>query len=145
MMLESLKHTSGFARCLVCLCGLFFLGIEKLKGTSVVREIIHPACLTGKMIATSLGGYELTVYCRVRHYQRNYMRWFVPTRHHILYQVYSVASNDAPESLKKACEANMTIPSSLHWCVNDAVQEAVAVDAYLDMLIDRLEPRMSRL
>lgn len=112
-------------------------------GPSTFKEIAYKPCLASKVTATSIGGYELSVYCRTRHYARLYSCPLVPTQHIVLHQVYSVVSADAPESLRKACEATITVPAWMHWCVNNDTQEALAVRSYLDILIDRLEPKCS--
>lgn len=142
-MFERLKHKRGVAGGFVRLCGYVFESVEKLKGPSTFKELSYAPCLAAKMTATSIGGYDLSVYCRVRHYARVYQRQLAPTKHIILYQVYSVASADAPKSLREACETTIVIPAWMHWCVNNDVQEALAVRAYLDILIDRLEPKCS--
>jgi hypothetical protein len=127
-------------------CSLYYLGIEQLKGASTVVEIFWPARLKPKMTATSVMGYRLEVYCQRKHYARRYTRLFVPTRHHIQFQVYSTVSADAPPALKTACEIVMSISSGTHWSVDSDYQEKLAVDAYLDLLaahLRRTNPAMN--
>ncbi len=54
------------------------------------------------------------------------------------YRVFSVVSDDAPEPLKKACELDIDIPALLPPSVDDHGHRQAAVNAYLDILIERL-------
>lgn len=118
------------------LTGRLYLLWEVFKGTSTVREIFAPARLSAKVIATSVRGFQLSVYCQKRHYARTYRRFFVPTRHHVLYRVTGTVSNDAPEALKRACEnTTVHICSCTHWAVDEEFQEQQAMKAYLDLLV----------
>lgn len=143
-MIDKVKPKGLWARLCFSFFGAWFLIWERIKGASSVVEIIHPTRLEPKMVATSLAGYELSVYCRARHYERTYLRWFARPKYYVVYQVYSIASSDAPRELKSACENCMTIPASMHWSVADEAQEKAAIDSYLDILIGRLQPTMSR-
>lgn len=112
---------------------------EQTKGASTVYELFAPARLTAKLVATSLMGYELSVFCRKKHYTRIYERFFVPAGHHVIYQITATASNDAPQALKDACELELSISSSTHWTVDEDFQERLAVQAYLDLVIAHLQ------
>ena len=128
---------------LVMLCGYLVLFLERLKGRNRVKEIPHPSRQSPKVVATSLTGYDLLVFCRIRHYKRTYEKWWAPARHYVLYEVFSRVTSDAPESLAIACRTVLTIPSFMHWCVSTAAQEKIAVDTYLDILIRQLDPKFT--
>lgn len=113
---------------------------EVAKGESTVREVFAPARIQAKVIATSLANYQLSLYCQKHHYARIYDRFFVRTRHHVLYRVTGTVSSDAPDVLKHACEnTSLAICSCTHWAVNEDFQERLAVKAYLDMLVSYMQ------
>lgn len=60
------------------------------------------------------------------------------------YRVFSVVSQDAPDSLKKACELDIDIPALLPHAVSDHGHRQAAVNAYLDILIERLGQEVFR-
>jgi hypothetical protein len=120
--------------------GRFCLFWEKLRGASTFSEVFAPARLSAKLVATSLLGYKLSVFCQRRHYQRIYDRFFVPTRHHVIYQISGVVSADAPPALKQACgEVTLSISTNVHWAVDEDFQERLVTQAYLDLLIAHLK------
>lgn len=123
------------------LIALFFYWLEGLKGSVTVRYRVDGAPLTGKITGVFIAGYNLTIYCRRKVFVFHYSNWWVYRRKIVHYQVYSVITPDAPEELRKACEIRMSIPARFHWRVGNHVQQKAAVNAYLDILIESLEPQ----
>lgn len=131
-------------RTLIKYFGAVFLLWERLKGTKTVREVKHPDNALGHLTGYSVAGYSLDVYCQRKHYRRSYDKWFVPNQDHMAYRVFSVVSQDAPDSLKKACELDIDIPALLPHAVSDHGHRQAAVNAYLDILIERLGQEVFR-
>lgn len=122
------------------LIGWWWLLLESFKGTKTVQEIQHPRNALGHLTGYSVSGYRLEIYCQKKHYRRHYDKWFIPNEDHVAYRVFSVVSQDAPLGLKKACELDVDIPALLPPAAPDAVQRRAVIDAYLDILIERLGP-----
>lgn len=118
--------------------GAFLLFWESLKGKKTVREIKHPKNALGHLVGYSVAGYTLEIYCQRKHYRRSYDKWFIPNKDHMAYRVFSVVSADAPDSLKKACELDVDIPALLPPAIDDHAHRQAVVNAYLDLLIERL-------
>jgi hypothetical protein len=117
---------------------------ESLKGTKTVREVKHPSNTLGQLVGYSVAGYKLEIYCQRKHYRRSYDKWFIPNKDHMAYRVFSVVSQDAPDSLKKACELDIDIPALLPLAIDDHGHRQAAVNAYLDILIARLGEEVFR-
>lgn len=115
-----------------------FLWLERFKGyrrvVDVTPAVIDPFTMTSREI----GGYQITLYCHKRVYRQEYARWFIPGRDHASYQVSATVSQDAPARLKKACELEVSFPAFFSDLVEDRVQKKIAINAYLDLLNERL-------
>jgi hypothetical protein len=120
------------------LLGSLFLITERIKGTKTVLEIKSPKNSLGYLLAYAVSGYEISIYCQVKRYHRIYDKWFAPNRYIVVYRVFSVVSNDAPENIRTACELDIDIPEQLHNAVSEQHQKDEAIRAYLDLLINRL-------
>lgn len=112
--------------------------IEKIKGSTIVTEISTPKNLVAHLTGYSIFGYEIQIFCQKRHYRRSYDKWYVPNANHVAYSVFSIVSNEAPVTLKKACELDIVIPQLMGENIDEKRQKQAAVDAYLDILAQTL-------
>lgn len=120
-----------------------FLFVEKrIKGNKQFKEISAPEDqdLVGTLTGYSVTGYQIQIYCNKVRYRKKYSRWYVPPSNIDLYHVYSVVSNDAPASLKAACALEITIPPPHPEFLNTDFQKDAAIEWYLDLLIQRMQP-----
>lgn len=115
---------------------------RRFKGTQTINTITKPADLDliGTLTGYSVTGWEIKIYCSKIRYQKQYSRWYVPSTSIDLYRVYSVVSQDAPESLKKACNLDITIPPPRDTFFSDEFQKDAAIEWYLDLLTERMSP-----
>lgn len=116
----------------------FLVFLEKLKGKRIVKERFRPSELIAHLTGYSVSGYDIRLYCQPKYYVREYLWWFVPNKSYASYRVFSVVSNDAPLALKQACELETDFPAMAHDLASNAVQKETAVQAYLDLLIERI-------
>lgn len=116
-----------------------FLFLEKLKGKKTLHEVKLPKNALGHLVGFAVSGYEVRIYCQKKQYKRKYDNWFVPDKNMVVYRVFSVVTNDAPERLKEACELDVDIPCQLSPFVDDEGQKDAAILAYLDLLATRLD------
>ena len=114
--------------------------LEQWKGHSTVKEVKHPSNAMGKLVGFALNGYQLEIFCQRRHYRRAYDKWFIPNQDKIAFHVYSMVTSDAPDILQRACEFKLDIPALLPSWVGDEAQREAAVNAYLDILAEKIGP-----
>jgi hypothetical protein len=112
---------------------------EKLKGHTTVHEVKLPKNALGHLVGFAITGYEVRIYCQKKQYKRKYENWFIPDKNMVVYRVFSVVTNDAPERLKEACELDVDIPCQLSTVVDDDGQRDAAILAYLDLLAAKLD------
>jgi hypothetical protein len=118
-----------------------FLLVEKLKGSRSIKETTeYEDPILGTLVGYSVSGYQIQVFCRKKSYRKKYARWFVPPTDLVMYHVYSIISHDAPESLKKACALEITIPRPRPEFLDDEYQKDAAIEWYLDLLIQKMSP-----
>ncbi len=117
------------------------LYIEKLKGKKTVYEVMLPKNALGHLVGYAVSGYEVRIYCQKKQYKRMYDSRLIPDKDTVVYRVFSVVSNDAPEDLREACELDTDIPCQLSPLIDDEGQKEAAVQAYLDLLAARLDTR----
>lgn len=121
----------------------YFLYLEnRFKGTRTLRTATkpHDMDLLGTLIGYSVTGYEIKIFCNKIRYHQKYSRWYVPSTNIDLYRVYSTTSQDAPDSLKKACSLEITIPPPRDTFFSDEFQKDAAIEWYLDLLTERMSP-----
>jgi hypothetical protein len=111
---------------------------EELKGTKVVKEIIPRDMLQGHLTGYAVAGYEIRLYCQKKTYRREYHWWCIPNREYATYRVFSIVSPDAPTALRKACELEIDLPQMIPSLVSQSYQKQVAIQAYLDILMERI-------
>ena len=129
-----------FIRRLLSRCFLF---VEKrLKGNKIFRDVSNPEDkdLVGTLTGYSVTGYQIRIYCSRQRLQKVHARWYIPTTNIDLYHVYSVVSQDAPQSLKDACALEVRIPSPVPEFLSTEFQKDAAIECYLDLLIQRMKP-----
>lgn len=119
--------------------GWFYETWEKVKGKGQVQREAHKANFAEDLIACSLAGYEIRIYCQKELYRRKYDLWFIPNERAISYRVYGVVSNTAPQKLKDICEFDLKIAVSTSRFSNGNDKRQHAIKAYLDVLIERLK------
>jgi hypothetical protein len=119
------------------LLGSLFLFLERIKGTKTVLEIKNPKNALGHLAAYHVSGFEINIYCQLKHYHRAYDRWYAPNTDIWAYHIFSVVSKDAPESIRQACELDIDLPSQFPSFVDVEHQKDEAIRAYLDLLISR--------
>lgn len=118
-----------------------FLFVEKLKGTKSINETtVFEDPHLGTLVSHSITGYRVQIFCKKRIYRKRYSRWFIPPTDLVMYDIYSVVSCDAPESLKKACTLEITIPRPRPFFFDESAQRNAAIEWYLDLLIQRVSP-----
>jgi hypothetical protein len=125
---------------LIRMLGALIVFLERMKGRWTLKEVKHPRNNLGRLSGFSVQGYGLEIYCHRRHYRRHYDKWFIPNKDRMAFHVFSMVSPDAPDMLQKACELVLDIPQFLPSYASDEAQREAAVQAYLDILIERLGP-----
>jgi hypothetical protein len=116
----------------------FFSLVERLKGEKTVREMHSPGDYLVHLTGYSVSGYEIRLYCQKKIYIREYWRWFIPNEYYVTFRVFSVVSNDAPSTLKNACELELDLPAMMPKFLSHEVQKECAIQAYLDILIAKI-------
>jgi hypothetical protein len=115
-----------------------YLLFERIKGVAFFEEIVTPPALTEHLTGYSVSGYELRLYCQRKKYRRTYLRWSWLNRTYSAFRVYSITSNDAPPCLREACELDIYFPAFAPSFLSENLQKELAIQAYLDILIERL-------
>lgn len=124
---------------LITLIGVALLFYERFKGTKTVYEIKGPENALGNLQGYSVRGYQITIFCQRKEYVAVYDSKWTPNRKRVLYRVFGVVTNDAPQALKKACELDIHLPSFISPLNMDAEVRRACVHAYLDLLEKKLE------
>jgi hypothetical protein len=118
--------------------GLVLLAFERVRGPRWVTEIRESDQALGCLKGFTIQGYEIAIYCHRKTYRVQYKHWYIPDRWLFTYKVFSVVTNDAPLSLRKACELDLELPSLVSTrSFNSEIRQA-QVMAYLDLLDQRL-------
>jgi hypothetical protein len=87
-------------------------------------------------------GYELSIFCAATYYERHYSRFYMPMRLMANYHVYTLVPPEAPERLRAiAGSFAADIPRQYSSLATEVKQKQGAVEAYLDLLISRLDRR----
>jgi len=115
-----------------------FLLVKRLKGRSSVREEYRPPDLVAFLTGYSISGYEVRLYCQKKYYVREYWRWWVPNLRFTTFYVFATATNDAPASLRMACDFEVELPPQAPWFLSTSLQRKAAIRAYLDLVIERM-------
>lgn len=118
--------------------GKLLLVFDEMKGKRCVSEITQRDSLTGHLTGYSISGYEIRLYCKRVQYRREFKRWWAPSEEFCVYRVFSIVSHTAPPLLKKACELDIALPEMVPSFVDTVKQKEMAIQAYLDILIDKI-------
>lgn len=103
--------------------------------------INHVASLT----VHSVHGCEVTLNCQATYYKRIFRRLWVPTRRMAVYRISAIVTADAPQSLRDvAGEFTATFPRECLYWMGETHQKQRAIEAYLDLLLAKLDRRQSR-
>jgi hypothetical protein len=98
----------------------------------------HVSSLT----AVSVHGYEVTINCKAVYFKRQYRRFFMPSRRMAVYSISTVVPPDAPERLHEvATPFNVNMPRDSVYLHDETRQKQRAIEAYLDLLLAKLNRR----
>lgn len=125
--------------------GRVLKALEKLKGPKTVMVVSDAGGALGHLIGRNIMGYEICVYCQRTRFLTQYDSRIVPKRQHRIYRVFSTVSSDAPMAVRRACELEMSFPPFYPGNVDDEAQAKAAIDAYLDILAERVKQFKARL
>jgi hypothetical protein len=117
---------------------LVLLAFERIRGPRWVTEIQEPDQALGCLKGFTVNGYEIAIYCHRKSYRVRYKHWYIPDRRMFTYNVFSVVSNDAPATLRKACELDVELPALVSVRSFSSEIRQAQVMAYLDLLDQRL-------
>ncbi|SAK59443.1 hypothetical protein AWB81_01846 [Caballeronia arationis] len=114
-------------------------GIARLQGPSWVQESTKGE--VSSLSIHTVQGYDLSICVEATYYERRYERFYMPSRLMASYHVYTLVPPEAPERLRMIA-GNFTadIPRPYTWA-NEIIQKQGAIEAYLDVLISRLDRR----
>jgi hypothetical protein len=86
-------------------------------------------------------GYDLSICVEATYYERTYERLYMPSRLMASYHVYTLVPPEAPERLRLiAGTFTADLPRQYVWA-DEMMQKQGAIEAYLDLLINRLDRR----
>lgn len=125
------------------LASLMTYWVERVKGPRTIEEVVVPRTRSEGLTGHSVSGYEINIHCQERRYKVRYKRWWMASDEFRLYHVFATYSNDCPDRLKEACKLETTMPVLLNSYAAAAKQKEAAINAYLDILIARLETGIS--
>lgn len=117
--------------------------VENLKGPRTTEEVVVPRTRSEGLTGHSVSGYEINIHCRERRYKVRYKRWWMGADELRMFHVFATYSNDCPERLKEACKLDISMPALLSSYAPAEKQREAAINAYLDILIARLETNIS--
>jgi hypothetical protein len=115
-------------------------GPSQVKLDSSYRD--HVASVT----AVSVHGFELTIQCNATYFVREFERAFMPKRRMAVYRISTTVPPDAPPRLQDiAGNFTATIPRDCAYFLGETHQKQRAIEAYLDLLLAKLDRRQSEL
>ena len=116
-----------------------FLWVEHCRGSKKFQqEIVIQTNRRNTLRVIHHSGYDITIYCQRVQYQTSYSLW--PWKKtHLAYQLFSTTTSDAPELIRRACDLSVTLPALCPSYVEDEVQKLYAIDAYVDLITDKLK------
>lgn len=116
------------------------LWFEQFKGISRVRQlVVIQTTRANSLRVIHQSGYDITIYCQRQEYVKEHPCWLVPKETYRVYHVFSTTTYDAPELIKQACKLEATFPPLLPIYVLDEMHKRAAIDAYVDLLTDKLK------
>lgn len=106
--------------------------------TSVVN---HVSSLT----AYNVHGSEVSIHCQATYFKREYSRWWMPAKRMAVYSMSAAVAPDAPVRLRGAAsEFTVNIPRECTIFTREVFQKQRAVEAYLDLLLAKMDRRQSQ-
>lgn len=121
------------------LASLMAFWVEKVKGPRTTEEVVVPRTRVEGLTGHSVSGYEINIHCQERRYRTRYKHWWMSAHEFRSYHVFATLSGDSPERLKEACKLDITLPTMLGSLASPEKQREAAINAFLDILIARLE------
>lgn len=115
------------------------LALEILKGVATVQEVERSGELIGTLTGYTTSGFSISIKCEKKTFYRKTTGFIQSHSEHNVYFVYSEVSDDAPASLKEACNFMSPIPQLLHESLSDLEHGKASINAFLDMLVKRME------
>jgi hypothetical protein len=114
-------------------------GIVRLQGPSWVQESTKGE--VSSLSIHTVHGYDLSICVEATYYERTYERLYMPSRLMASYHVYTLVPPEAPERLRLiAGTFTADLPRQYVWA-DEMMQKQGAIEAYLDLLINRLDRR----
>lgn len=113
------------------------LVIEILKGVATVREVERSGEEVCRITGSTISGFDLTFICEKKTYYRTSEGLLKTQTEHNVYYVTCEVGDEAPEALKLACADMETFPPMLNPALSDYCQGEAAINAYLDLVIER--------
>lgn len=125
------------------LASLMTYWLDKFKGPRTLEEVVVPRMRSEGLTGHSISGYEISIHCQERRYKVRYKHWWMGSSELRMFHVFATYSNDCPDRFKEACRLDLTIPVLLNSYAPTEKQREAAINAYLDILITRLETSIS--
>lgn len=114
-------------------------GIARLQGPSWVQESTKGE--VSSLSIHTVHGYDLSICVEATYFERSYARFYMPSRLMASYHVYTLVPPEAPERLRLiAGTFSVDLPRQYVWA-DEMMQKQGAIEAYLDLLINRLDRR----
>lgn len=123
--------------------GVIFTFYEKLLGPRIFVEITPTSSDLETISVTTLEGSITTIHCQEKRYICRYKRWYVRNNTVCIYYVFATVEGTILEKLIDACKMECYFPKLLHSRVPSSSQRKAAVEAYLDILLDKLQGKNS--
>ena len=112
---------------------------DVIRGPRILREITKPHMLVESLVGYSLNGYVITIHCQERKYRYEYKYRHIRDKAIYSYFVFATVTGSAPEKLVNACNMERAFPKLLPFWMPSETQKEAAIEAYLDLLIEKLD------
>lgn len=113
------------------------LVIEILKGVATVREVERSGEEVCSITGSTISGFDLTFRCDKKTYYRTSEGFLKTQTEHCTYFVTCEVDENAPDDLKEACLSMEAFPPLLPSSLSDYCQGEAAINAYLDLILQR--------
>lgn len=116
------------------------LVLEVLKGVATVREVERSGEEVCRITGSTISGFDLTFRCDKKTFYRTSEGFLKTQTEHNTYYVTCEVDDQAPEDLKNVCKAMEVFPPLLPNSLSDFCQGEAAINAYLDLILQRFPP-----
>ena len=117
----------------------FFLLFEGMKGLRYFEQAeVFKNTVTSIKVMT-MGGFTITIHIKETKWLCRYKHPLIPNKYYGVFHIYSEASHDCPEKIKKACKLKIDLPWLMPWFVDEFIQKQVVVQAYIDLLKSNMD------